>query len=184
MGAGNPRPPPNRRRTVPTIRSERTQQPQSRLALIIPRIQEVNTAGKRVLCRTENYTNSHAGFDALLRGRRILSALEQLGGEEMVLFKEKINYKFAGSGGFDPHIDANAYTHVKNIKHLTVLVAVDEMSAANGGLEVVDGSHCMTVPLGGDRCIEPGWVDDHVWSPCNLGPGMCCLPTCYRNGFR
>ncbi|KKK14314.1 hypothetical protein P175DRAFT_0500869 [Aspergillus ochraceoroseus IBT 24754] len=133
--------------------------------------EEVNAQGKRVLCRTENYANSHAGFHSLLRGKRMLSVLEQLAAEEMLLFKEKINYKFAGSGGFSPHIDANAYTHVKNIKHLTVLVAVDEMTSENGGLDVVNGSHLMEVPLGEDRCIEPSWVESHEWTPCNLNPG-------------
>lgn len=153
--------------------------------------EEVNGQGQRVLCRTENFANSHAGFDSFLRGQRATSVLQQLAGEEMLLFKEKINYKLAGSGasliaqlsciavntyknslgGFDPHIDANAYTHVKNIKHLTILAAVDEMNAINGGLEVVNGSHRMEVPLGADRCIEPAWVDSHRWTPCDLHPG-------------
>ncbi|RAL01773.1 phytanoyl-CoA dioxygenase family protein [Aspergillus ibericus CBS 121593] len=133
--------------------------------------EEVNSEGKRVLCRTENYANSHAGFDSFLRGERILSVLQQLATEDMLLFKEKINYKLAGSGGFSPHIDANAYTHVKNIKHLTVLAAVDEMTSENGGLDVVDGSHLMEVPLGEDRCIEPAWVKSQTWTPCDLQPG-------------
>ncbi|GFF50865.1 probable alpha-ketoglutarate-dependent hypophosphite dioxygenase [Aspergillus udagawae] len=133
--------------------------------------EEVNVYGQRVLCRTENFANSHAGFGSFLRGQRVLSVLEQLATEEMILFKEKINYKLAGSGGFDPHIDANAYTHVKDIKHLTVLAAVDEMSAENGGLEVVDGSHLMDIPLGRDRCIEQSWVESHEWTSCNLKPG-------------
>jgi hypothetical protein len=60
--------------------------------------EEVNSDGKRVLCRTENFANSHAGFDGLLRGQRVMSVLQQLAGEEMLLFKEKINYKLAGSG--------------------------------------------------------------------------------------
>ena len=60
--------------------------------------QEVNTEGKRVLCRTENFANSHSGFDTFLRGQRVTSLLKQLAGEEMLLFKEKINYKLAGSG--------------------------------------------------------------------------------------
>lgn len=51
-----------------------------------------------MLCRTENYANSHSGFDSFLRGQRILSVLGQLAGEDMLLFKEKINYKLAGSG--------------------------------------------------------------------------------------
>lgn len=62
--------------------------------------EEVNGEGKRVLCRTENFANSHAGFDSFLRGLRATSALNQLAGEEMLLFKEKINYKLAGSGKY------------------------------------------------------------------------------------
>lgn len=58
----------------------------------------MNAQGKRVLCRTENYANSHSGFNSLLRGERVLSVLQQLATEEMLLFKEKINYKLAGSG--------------------------------------------------------------------------------------
>ncbi|KAL2831851.1 hypothetical protein BJY01DRAFT_254136 [Aspergillus pseudoustus] len=133
--------------------------------------EEVNQRGERVLCRTENFANSHAGFNSFLRGARATSVLSQLAGEEMILFKEKINYKLAGSGGFDPHIDANAYTHVKNIKHLTILAAVDEMTAANGGLDVVDGSHRMDIPLGADRCIERAWVEQQKWTSCDLQPG-------------
>ncbi|RFU31815.1 hypothetical protein B7463_g4508, partial [Scytalidium lignicola] len=114
---------------------------------------------------------SHADFNGFLRGLRILSVLQRLAGEEMILFKEKINYKLAGSGGFAPHIDANAYTHVKNIKHLTVLVAVDDMAPENGGLDIVNGSHHMEISLGSDRCIKRSWVETHKWTPCNLNAG-------------
>jgi 2-aminoethylphosphonate dioxygenase len=58
----------------------------------------VNAEGRRVLCRTENYAASHAGFSSLLRGQKLLDLLEELSGEPMLLFKEKINYKLAGSG--------------------------------------------------------------------------------------
>ena len=61
-------------------------------------MQEVNKDGQRVLCRTENYANYHTGLNSLLRGSNLLSVLHQLSGEEMLLFKEKINYKLAGSG--------------------------------------------------------------------------------------
>lgn len=60
--------------------------------------EEVNSQGEQVLCRTENFTNSHPGFDSFLRGQRAMSVLQQLAKEEMLLFKEKINYKLAGSG--------------------------------------------------------------------------------------
>jgi 2-aminoethylphosphonate dioxygenase len=51
--------------------------------------EEINAAGERVLCRTENYANHHAKLNALLRGSKLLGILGQLAGEEMLLFKEK-----------------------------------------------------------------------------------------------
>jgi hypothetical protein len=60
--------------------------------------QEINAHGQTVLCRTENYVNFHAGLNSVLRGQKLLSLLKQLSGEDMLLFKEKINYKLAGSG--------------------------------------------------------------------------------------
>jgi len=51
-----------------------------------------------VLCRTENFADCHQGLGNLLRSDKLLSILQELSGEPMVLFKEKINYKLAGSG--------------------------------------------------------------------------------------
>ncbi|KAL9066621.1 MAG: hypothetical protein Q9161_007451 [Pseudevernia consocians] len=134
--------------------------------------EEVNSTGARVLCRTENFAPHHAGFNNLLRGPRILSILNHLAGEPMLLFKEKINYKFSGSGGFAPHLDSTAYTHIRKIKHLTILLAVDAATMENGGLEVVSGSHEMDVPINGkDNCIEPEWVAGATWTPCELQAG-------------
>lgn len=55
--------------------------------------EEVKKDGGRTLCRTENFVNYHQNFEALLRGKRTRQLLAQLSGEEMLLFKEKINYK-------------------------------------------------------------------------------------------
>lgn len=134
--------------------------------------EEVNARGQRVLCRTENYADYHLGFNSLLRGNKLLCILGQLAGAKMNLFKEKINYKLAGSGGFAPHIDSPAYVAIKDIKHLTVLLAVDQANMANGGLEAVKGSHKMTVPLTKDLVIEPEWVAKHDWTPIELDPGI------------
>lgn len=147
----------------------------------------MNARGERVLCRTENFVDLHSGFDSLLRNEKLLNVLGQLAGEPMLLFKEKINYKLAGSGGFAPHIDSVAYTHVRDIKHLTILLAVDETNMNNGGLEVVDGSHMMDIPINEkDHCIEQSWVEKQKWTPAELEPGMC-LPrfvvSCLESSF-
>ena len=76
------------------------------------------------------------------------------------------------AGGFAPHIDAVAYTHIKRVKHLTILLSVDPSNLQNGGLEVVDGSHKMDVPVNpATNCIESSWVDAHTWAPVELEAG-------------
>lgn len=127
--------------------------------------------GSRVLCRTENFADFHAGFNGLFRGRRLVGLLEQIQGEPMVLFKEKINYKRPGAGGFDAHTDAPAYQHAGVLKHLTINMAVDEATVENGCLEVVRGSHKMSVPIGEDNCIEKSWEEAQKWEAVPLKPG-------------
>jgi hypothetical protein len=65
--------------------------PRTREAPWMP-YEEINSKGERVLCRTENYANYHLPFNALLRGKRLLSILGGLAGEEMLLFKEKSEF--------------------------------------------------------------------------------------------
>ncbi len=54
---------------------------------------------------------------------------------------------------------------------MTILLAVDPSTMANGGLEVVDGSHKMDVPIGEDNCIEQEWANKVQWTPVPLEPG-------------
>jgi ectoine hydroxylase-related dioxygenase (phytanoyl-CoA dioxygenase family) len=61
---------------------------------------------------------------------------------------------------------------VKNIKHLTILMAVDASNLSNGGLEVVEGSHLMDVPIDrSDNCIVKSWAESQTWVPVELEPG-------------
>lgn len=74
-----------------------------------------------------------------------------------------------------------AYTHIKDVKHLTILLAVDKSDLSNGGLEVVDGSHAMNVPIDqGDHCVESGWVGSNEWTPVELEAGKP-LPTIFHH---
>ena len=86
--------------------------------------QEVNASGKRVLCRTENYADCHEGLGGLLRSDRLLHILEQLSGEPMLLFKEKINYKLAGSGTFLYHALSRCMTNILRLNRELTMVQV------------------------------------------------------------
>jgi ectoine hydroxylase-related dioxygenase (phytanoyl-CoA dioxygenase family) len=73
---------------------------------------------------------------------------------------------------FAGHIDANAYTHIKDIRHLTCNIAIDRADIANGCLEVVDGSHDMEVEVGKEeRGITKKWEAAHSWIPVELDVG-------------
>lgn len=127
--------------------------------------------GMRVLCRTENFADFHDGLNMLFRGKRLVHILEQINNEPMFLFKEKINYKHPGAGGFDAHIDAPAYQHAGVLKHLTINMAVDAATLENGCLEVVPGSHKQSVPIDENNCIKKIWEDAQTWIPVILEPG-------------
>ncbi|KAJ7438539.1 hypothetical protein B0H11DRAFT_588646 [Mycena galericulata] len=133
--------------------------------------EEVDAKGNRTLTTTENFADYHDGFNKLFRGEPMLGFLRQLLGEDMVLFKEKINYKAPQSGGFKAHTDAPAC--VANIgRVIAVMIAVDPQTAENGCLEVVAGSHKMDIPVGVDQCLDDAWSEDQTWIPLHLERGQ------------
>ena len=75
------------------------------------------------LSRSENFVPYHAGLEKLLTGGKVLDVVSELMGEQAVLYKEKINYKHPGGGGYAPHQDAPAYEFVTF--HITCLISVD-----------------------------------------------------------
>ncbi|KAM0293835.1 hypothetical protein ACHAO9_001521 [Fusarium lateritium] len=165
--------------------------------------EEVNDKGETVLCRTENFADCHRGFSNLLRSPKLLGLLNDLAEKPMLLFKARRRSitnslgavsnlpidtcpSLAGTdnfpGGFAPHIGAVAYTYIKGVKHLTILLGVDPSNIHNGGLEVVDGSHEIDVPINkATNCIESTWVDSQTWTPVELeaakSPMFCICST-------
>ncbi len=96
---------------------------------------------ERRLCRVEDFLPWHEGLRGLLLREDLLACLGRLFGEPAVLFKEKINYKLPGGGGFAAHQDAPAFTSFGQTWHLTVLLAIDPTTPENGCLEMVAGHH-------------------------------------------
>jgi 2-aminoethylphosphonate dioxygenase len=92
----------------------------------------------RIIQRIENFCPYHAGIDALIRGGRLQRAVEQLFGCPAVLFKEKINFKMPGGGGFEPHQDQQAGWSVYAPLFITAMVSIDNATFENGCLEMAD----------------------------------------------
>lgn len=96
---------------------------------------------RKVLQRIENFCPFHAGFDRRFREGRIIRCVEQLFGEPAVLFKDKINFKMSGGGGFKPHQDQQAGWSAYASLFITVLISIDDATIENGCLEIVAGQH-------------------------------------------
>jgi len=97
--------------------------------------------GTRVLSRIERFAEHHEGLGSLVADRRILDTVSTLLDDEPVLFKEKINFKMPGGGGFTPHQDIQPGWDAYAPYFLSVLIAVDRNTIENGCLELAAGHH-------------------------------------------
>ncbi|MGB1547544.1 MAG: phytanoyl-CoA dioxygenase family protein [Alphaproteobacteria bacterium] len=97
--------------------------------------------GKRMLQRIENFASYHEGFWELFNGPKMLGRVSELLGEPAVLFKDKINFKLPGGGGFKLHQDQQAGWGVYADLFVTMLISIDETTLENGCLELALGHH-------------------------------------------
>jgi hypothetical protein len=132
---------------------------------------EETTSGP-VLCRTENVSACHPGFRSLVAGALQEVASKALTDEAMD-FKDKINYKHPGGGGFSPHQDVTAYPGASEV--VSILLAIDECTLASGCLWLatdVEGP----LPTDDRGVILKEMVSSLDWQPVELGPGdAVCL---------
>src|SRR3954462_9004003 len=61
--------------------------------------------GARVLSRIEKFVEYHDGLRGVVTDPRIVEAVADVLDDRPSLFKEKINFKLPGGGGFAPHQD-------------------------------------------------------------------------------
>jgi len=118
-------------RTYETVSEQHPQQQQH---------QQQQPRQQRVLTRLENL-NAHPGWHKLGNDflRRCVSAVV---GQDMCLYKTKLNLKPAGGSGFAPHVDAPSLRACFGAQgpqnFVTVMVAIDAMTPENGCLRVAD----------------------------------------------
>lgn len=127
------------------------------------------TTNGAVLARSENFTPRLSGLHELVTSGPIAQAAAKLMGEPALLYKEKINYKYPGGAGFEPHQDATAYKFVD--LHITCMVAVDPATTNNGCLEVAGGYHRSLLPTDGDGCIDPAEASTLPFVPVPMAAG-------------
>lgn len=136
----------------------------------------LNQPGKKLINRIENIAPFHAGFADLAQGLK--APVGQLLGEAAVLFKEKINFKMPGGGGFKPHQDSQAGWDNYTDFFLSALVSIDSSDAYNGCLQMAAGHH----NRGLFRSWEPLTDDDMTgmtFVSCPTEPGDVVFFDCY-----
>jgi ectoine hydroxylase-related dioxygenase (phytanoyl-CoA dioxygenase family) len=122
------------------------------------------------IARSEDLIGHHAGVRALLTEGLLPAHCGALFGEPAVLYKEKINYKQPGGGGFAPHQDAPAYRFVDH--HISVMVPLDPATQASGCLWVApEFEPGVSLPMEGIRGLRDDVVDALEWQPVELEPG-------------
>lgn len=97
--------------------------------------------GRRVLNRLENFAPYHDGMAQTINGPKLLDSVSDLFGENAVLFKDKINFKMPGGGGFEAHQDAQAGWDTYAGLFVTAMVTVDRTTIENGCLELGHWPH-------------------------------------------
>ncbi len=122
-----------------------------------------------VLARSEDFVPHHELLRREICDGLIIDVLTDLFGEPAVLFKEKINYKFPGGGGFAPHQDATAYRFVDH--HISCMVPLDPSTPESGCLHVAPGFQGGHMPTDERGRIEAGHAATLDWAPVPLQPG-------------
>jgi predicted HD phosphohydrolase/ectoine hydroxylase-related dioxygenase (phytanoyl-CoA dioxygenase family) len=129
---------------------------------------EQTDAGPRI-ARSEDLVPHHAGLRHFICDDALTVWLGQLFGEPSVLFKEKINYKHPGGGGFAYHQDAPAYRFVDH--HISCMVPLDPATEASGCLYVAPGYEQGRMPTDHRNCIETSFAETLDWRPVEVFPG-------------
>lgn len=100
-----------------------------------------NDSNDRILMRVENFVDYHQIFRGVANSEKILGVIEKIIGEHCVLFKDKINFKQYGGGGFRPHQDKTTKWDKFCSMFISAMITLTESTVENGCLEVAPGVH-------------------------------------------
>tara|TARA_R110000868_G_scaffold396846_2_gene669209 strand:- start:7577 stop:8233 length:657 start_codon:yes stop_codon:yes gene_type:complete len=126
--------------------------------------------GSQILNRVEQFSDSFTAVDALLTGGVISELVKLVAGITPSLFKEKINFKMPGGGGFNVHQDAPAFTRFIHDELIVVMIPVDETNHENGCLQVADNffENKIIPHVGGT--VEAAHLSAVTWRSINMNP--------------
>ena len=98
---------------------------------------------ERILNRVEDFCRRHEGMASFFvgLGNKLVKLLEDLLHDELVIFKDKINFKQPGGDGFKAHQDQAAGWGKYIQWFVSVGIFIDYSTIENGCLQVAPGLH-------------------------------------------
>ena len=91
------------------------------------------------LIRVENFINNFKQVTKIDLQERCLDLVKDKFGEDAVLFKDKINFRYPGADGYAPHQDGAAGWDKFASKFITVAVAIEDSTVETGGFSFPSG---------------------------------------------
>jgi len=132
---------------------------------------------KELLNRIEYFLDLYDELKSLIEVR-VIPLLVELTKNKYLLFKEKINFKMPGGGGFKAHQDAPAFKRFVRHEMLVVMIPIHETTLNNGCLHIANYFNQTEMPH-----IEGQIPDDHLreisWLPVQQKPKDLCIFSSY-----
>jgi 2-aminoethylphosphonate dioxygenase len=126
----------------------------------------------KMLARIENFVPYHEALAALLTTGPVREVLAECAGEPVVLFKDKINFKYPGGAAFTPHQDYPAYVNFGVGHHVTLMAPVDPFTPENGCLVMaLDACERTILPQNRDGTVRQDVLDRLATTPLLAEPG-------------
>jgi hypothetical protein len=128
--------------------------------------------GGRMLARIENFVPYHEELATLLTTGRVRELMAECCDEPVVLFKDKINFKYPGGAGFTPHQDYPAYVNFGVEHHVTLMAPADPFTLENGCLVMaLDAHERRILPQNPDGTVRADVVEGLATTPLLAVPG-------------
>lgn len=129
-----------------------------------------------ILTRIENFFEYHKKFKLFISKKNFLNQIKKVSGYNVVLFKDKINFKNPGGKGFKAHQDATIWQGMYGISSFfTLVISIDFSSKKNGRLEFAKDKDKIGL-IGKGWKEMPKKVEKKIsWTPINTKPGDMIL---------
>lgn len=130
------------------------------------------TDERKQKARIENFLRYHDGIRRLYEDR-IFPVLKDMTGLDLVLLKEKLNFKKSGGKGFKAHQDHPAWTDFKSDIFVTVAFFANKTTVENGCLEfAVSDRHSTLLPSNRENLGELDYETETklYWEPMETTP--------------